>query len=91
MSKKTAAQLDREIIAALAGKPACAGVDATGITTVPFTEARHRSAAEFDRCYLSSVLAQANGSISEAARISGVERSNFKKLLHRHKIHSGQP
>ena len=51
MPKKTAAELDREIAVALAGKPICAGLDAEGITTVPLTEAKRRSSAEFERCY----------------------------------------
>lgn len=86
MAKKTAAELDREIAQALAGRPACAGVDATGITDTPLTEAKRLSSAQFERCYLASVLERANGSVSEAARIAGLDRTNFRRLLHRHGI-----
>lgn len=85
-TKKTTAELDREIADALAGKPVCAGIDASGITTTPLTEAKRRSASEFERCYLSSVLERANGSVSEAARIAGLDRTNFRRLLHRYGI-----
>lgn len=86
MPKKTAAQLDAEIAEALTKKAACAGMDASGITTTPLTEAKRRSATEFERCYLSSVMAQAGGSVSEAARIAGLDRTNFRRLLHRYGV-----
>jgi len=83
MPKKTAAELDREIAEILAGKPLCAGIDTSGFTTTPLTEAKRRSAAEFERCYLASVMERAGGSVSEGARISGLDRTNFRRLLHR--------
>jgi transcriptional regulator with GAF, ATPase, and Fis domain len=87
MPRKTAAQLDADIATHLAAKSTCAGIDAHGITATPLTEAKHRSAAEFERCYLSRVIVQANGSVSEAARIAGLDRTNFRRLLHRYGIH----
>jgi transcriptional regulator with GAF, ATPase, and Fis domain len=86
MPNKSAAQLDREIADALAGKQICAGLDASNITTTPLTEAKRRSATEFERCYLASVLERAGGSVSEAARIAGLDRTNFRRLLHRHGV-----
>jgi len=86
MPRKTQDQIEAEIAEALTGKPACAGIDASGITTVPLTDAKRRSAAEFERCYLASVFARANGSVSEAARIAGLDRTNFRRLLHRYGI-----
>ncbi len=86
MPKKSAAQLDQEIAEALATKPTCAGLDGSAITTTPLTEAKRRSAAEFERCYLTSVLSRAGGSVSEAARIAGLDRTNFRRLLHRYGV-----
>ena len=86
MPRKTAAQLDADIAIFLAGKPACSGIDATGITSTPFTEAKQRSTAEFEQCYLASVLERAGGSVSEGARIAGLDRTNFRRLLHRYGI-----
>lgn len=86
MPRKPNAQLDAEIAASIAGKPLCAGIDASGITNVPLTEAKRRSATEYERCYLASVMERAGGSVSEAARIAGLDRTNFRRLLHRHGI-----
>jgi transcriptional regulator with GAF, ATPase, and Fis domain len=83
---KTPAQLDADIAEFLAGKAACSGLDAAGITAVPLTEAKRRSAAEVERCYLTSVMEKANGSVSEGARIAGLDRTNFRRLLHRYGI-----
>jgi transcriptional regulator with GAF, ATPase, and Fis domain len=84
MPRKTSAQIDAEIAEFLADKPLCSGIDASGITAAPLTEAKRRSATEFERCYLASVLDRAGGSVSEAARIAGLDRTNFRRLLHRH-------
>ena len=86
MPRKTAAELEREIAEALSGRPACAGIDASGITAAPLSEAKRRSAAEFERCYLASVMDRAGGSVSEGARIAGLDRTNFRRLLHRYGI-----
>ena len=86
MPKKTPAELDREIAEILAGKPVCAGVDTTGFETTPLADAKRRSAAEFERCYLAQVMERAGGSVSEGARIAGLDRTNFRRLLHRYKI-----
>ena len=49
----------------------------------PLTEAKRQSAAEFERCYLVNLMQRA-GTVSAAARLAGLDRSNFKKLLQRH-------
>jgi DNA-binding NtrC family response regulator len=85
--KKSSAEIERDINAVLAGRPACSGVDATGITETPLTEGKRRSAAEYERCYLSHVMEKARGSVSEGARIAGIDRTNFRRLLHRYGIH----
>jgi DNA-binding protein Fis len=87
MPKKSSAQLDAEIAEALASKPMCAaGIDTGSLTATPLTDVKRRSAAEIERCYLASVMEKAGGSVSAAARISGIDRTNFRRLLHRYKI-----
>lgn len=53
-------------------------------TLMPLTEAKRLAAAEFERRYLVRVMARAAGSVSEGARLSGLDRTNFRRLLQRH-------
>ena len=48
------------------------------------TEAKRRAASDFERRYLRRVMEKARGSVSEAARLSGLDRTNFRRLLQRH-------
>ncbi|MEO8704473.1 MAG: sigma-54 dependent transcriptional regulator [Kofleriaceae bacterium] len=50
------------------------------------TEAKRRVANRYEQSYLVRVLERASGSVSEAARLSGLDRSNFRRLLQRHGI-----
>lgn len=86
MPRKSAAELQKDINEVLAGRPACSGIDTTGLTETPLTQAKHRSAAEFERCYLSHVMEKTRGSVSEGARIAGLDRTNFRRLLQRYGI-----
>ena len=54
-----------------------------GATIDHLTEAKRQAASEYERCYLVNLMQRA-GSVSEAARLAGLDRSNFKKLLQRH-------
>lgn len=53
----------------------------------PLTEAKRQSATEFERCYLENLMKRA-GSVSEAARLAGLDRTNFRRLLTRHGLRS---
>jgi DNA-binding NtrC family response regulator len=48
------------------------------------TDAKRRAASDFERRYLRKVMEKAKGSVSEAARLSGLDRTNFRRLLQRH-------
>jgi two-component system response regulator HydG len=48
------------------------------------TEAKRRANAQFEKAYLEKVMERAKGSVSEAARLSGLDRTNFRRLLQRH-------
>ena len=53
---------------------------------VGLTEAKRRASAAFEKRYLVRVMEQAKGSVSEAARLAGLDRTNFRRLLQRHGI-----
>lgn len=43
---------------------------------------------EFERNYLVRVMERAGGSVSEGARLFGLDRTNFRRLLQRHGLRS---
>ncbi len=51
---------------------------------LPLTEAKRRASAAYERSYLVRVMEKAKGSVSEAARLAGLDRTNFRRLLQRH-------
>lgn len=60
-------------------------LDDEALMAMPLAEAKRLAAAEFERRYLIRVMAQA-GSVSEGARLTGIDRTNFRRLLQRHGI-----
>jgi two-component system response regulator HydG len=56
----------------------------------PLTEAKRRASAVFEKNYLTLAMERAKGSISEAARLAGLDRTNFRRLLQRHGIDATQ-
>lgn len=51
-----------------------------------FSDAKAAVIANFEHRYLTNVLHHAEGNVSQAARISGTERSAFRKLLRRNNL-----
>ena len=73
--------------AALVDEGAAVAVPALDVedpTVLPLTEAKRLATAEFERRYLVRVMERSRGSVSEAARLSGLDRTNFRRLLQRH-------
>lgn len=60
------------------------------LMSMPLTEAKRRVAAAFERSYLVHVMERAGGSVSKGAVLSGIERSNFRRLLQRHGLRMAQ-
>ncbi len=56
----------------------------------PYKETKRMVLDEFTRTYVQRLLEHTGGNISEAARISGVERFSLQKILKRLRINSGE-
>jgi transcriptional regulator of acetoin/glycerol metabolism len=56
----------------------------SGITTGGYHETRTRVIARFEKEYLSRILHETEGNVSEAARLAGVNRATLYRLLERH-------
>jgi DNA-binding NtrC family response regulator len=52
---------------------------------LPYAEAKGRLVSLFDESYTGELLRQTGGNMSEAARRAKLDRSNFRRLLKRHK------
>ena len=57
---------------------------ASTLADLPYPEAKKRLMREFDRAYAAQLLERAGGNVSEAARLAGLDRSNFRRVLRRH-------
>ena len=63
--------------------PAGNGGSAAPLDDLPFPVAKARALAAFEAAYFQSVLDRAGGNVSEAARLSGLDRSNFRRAARR--------
>jgi len=52
-------------------------------TDVPYAQAREQAVSQFERRYVSALLKRALGNVSEAARLAGLDRSNFRRVMRR--------
>jgi DNA-binding NtrC family response regulator len=57
---------------------------------LPMPEARRLALASFERTYLTRVMKRAAGNVSEASRLSGLDRANLRRLLQRHGLSPAQ-
>jgi DNA-binding NtrC family response regulator len=51
------------------------------VLELPYAEAKDQAVTAFDRAYVERRMKQTSGNVSEAARLAGMDRSNFRRLL----------
>jgi DNA-binding NtrC family response regulator len=56
----------------------------------PYHDARERIIAEFEQRYLSEVIQRADGNMSKAARVAGVDRTTLYRLMQKHLLTKDQ-
>ncbi|HEY0189889.1 MAG TPA: sigma-54 dependent transcriptional regulator [Kofleriaceae bacterium] len=61
-------------------------IDAELEQHLPLTEAKRRMTEAFERTYLIRLMERAQGSMSEAARLAGIDRTNLRRLLKRYEL-----
>jgi transcriptional regulator of acetoin/glycerol metabolism len=54
-----------------------------------YYEARDQLLATFDRRYLARVVSRSGGNLSKAARMAGIDRTTFYRLMQRHGLRRG--
>jgi DNA-binding NtrC family response regulator len=55
----------------------------------PYHEVRERVIAEFELAYLTDLVNRANGNMSKAARLAGVDRTTLYRLMEKHGLQRG--
>ncbi len=53
----------------------------TQMASMPYRKAKDIALGDFDRRYLTELLTQTGGNVSEASRRAGMDRSNFRRVL----------
>lgn len=76
----------RELEGATARGPAASGGALTQEALQPFSQAKQAAVIAFERWYMEHVLARSQGNIAVAARMSGLDKSNFRRILRRHGV-----
>jgi two-component system response regulator HydG len=57
---------------------------AHALAEMGYAEAKRHLVREFDRAYATAMLQRSGGNVSEAARLAGLDRSNFRRVLRKH-------
>ncbi len=66
-------------------------VETLGLSGMGYPDAKKRVLAEFNDAYVGALLGSTSGNMSEAARRSGLDRSNFRRLVRTTSVDSGTP
>ncbi len=80
------ADIEADDIQQISGEKATRSAVAFGFDVVeePYHEARDRINSEFERRYLAWVVSHADGNMSKAARIAGIDRTTIYRLMEKH-------
>jgi DNA-binding NtrC family response regulator len=71
------------VVPAPAGEPVA---DRAPSAPLNYRQAKRQAVAEFEARFLASLIAQTNGNVSAAARLSGTERRHLGRLLKKHSL-----
>jgi DNA-binding NtrC family response regulator len=61
----------------------------TPLAELPYRKAKEVAMGEFDRRYITELLNQTGGNVSQASRMAGMDRSNFRRVMKRYGMESG--
>ncbi len=60
--------------------------ESAALSRLPFSKAKELATEAFEKRYLEAVLRRAGGNISEASRLAGMDRSNFRRVMKRYQL-----
>ncbi|MBW1810157.1 MAG: sigma-54-dependent Fis family transcriptional regulator [Deltaproteobacteria bacterium] len=58
----------------------------TPLAELPYRKAKEIALGEFDRRYMTEILSQTSGNVSQASRRAGMDRSNFRRVMKRYNM-----
>ena len=70
--------------------PADARPRSVAVSNEPYHVAKDRVVADFEKEYLTSLVARAAGNMSKAARLAGVDRTTLYRLIDKHQLLRGE-
>ena len=63
------------------GEAAPATIASEELFEMPYADAKDHAVDAFDQAYVDRLMKRAGGNVSEAARLAGMDRSNFRRLV----------
>jgi DNA-binding NtrC family response regulator len=66
-------------------EPSPQALDALDVS-IPFSEARRRLLATFEKNYVRELLERHGGNVSQAAATAGVDRAHLHRIMRRHQM-----
>jgi transcriptional regulator with GAF, ATPase, and Fis domain len=76
----------RDLPEAVLGRRPAQRESGTPLADVPYRKAKEIALTEFDRRYVTDLLTHTSGNVSQASRMAGMDRSNFRRVLKKYGI-----